>query len=415
MEVEPLVFNRRIPELDGLRGIAILLVLYYHYFESAPLPSYLASLGRLTWSGVDLFFVLSGFLVGGILLDVRLTPHYFKTFFIRRAHRILPLYALVCLLFWLIGGNFVDYNQPFYWLFSNPWPWYAYATFTQNFFMTADGTLGPAWLGATWSLAVEEQFYLTLPLLIRFANRRHLAYILAFLILSAPLIRTSLRLYYLHGDVGAYVLMPCRADALMLGVMVALLIRNRKAWQFLMVHKRFLLILQVVLLCGMAWMALKTTEQQVQPPILQVLVQPAQVLENLWQVFWHHVRLFISSLNYTWIAAFYTCLLLITITHSSSWVNHFLRSRLLVEIGAIAYGAYLFHQPVLGLCYGLVRDGLPIINNSLDWGITVIAFALTLLLAKASWIYWEKPFVERGHKYIYTSSNRLSKLHITAG
>src|SRR5712691_8898491 len=90
---------KRIPELGGLRGIAILLVLVYHFIiipgglsvGNATLPAYLVALGKLSWSGVDLFFVLSGFLIGGILLDARNSPNYFKTFYLRRAHRILPI------------------------------------------------------------------------------------------------------------------------------------------------------------------------------------------------------------------------------------------------------------------------------------------------------------------------------------
>jgi len=93
----------RIPALDGLRGIAILLVLLRHSLFGMPTNSrFLAKIlaaGQLTWSGVDLFFVLSGFLIGGILLDARESPRYFQTFYIRRAYRILPLYLAITLFF----------------------------------------------------------------------------------------------------------------------------------------------------------------------------------------------------------------------------------------------------------------------------------------------------------------------------
>jgi peptidoglycan/LPS O-acetylase OafA/YrhL len=93
----------RIPELDGLRGIAILLVLAHHAVFDAPTHSTLLSrifgVGRMSWSGVDLFFVLSGFLIGGILLDQRNSNGFFKTFYLRRAFRILPLYFIVVALF----------------------------------------------------------------------------------------------------------------------------------------------------------------------------------------------------------------------------------------------------------------------------------------------------------------------------
>jgi peptidoglycan/LPS O-acetylase OafA/YrhL len=89
--------GRRVPELDGIRGLAILLVIFWHYV-SAPgalmpndtLGGILFRVGALTWSGVDLFFVLSGFLIGGILIDAKASPSYFKTFYVRRTFRILP-------------------------------------------------------------------------------------------------------------------------------------------------------------------------------------------------------------------------------------------------------------------------------------------------------------------------------------
>src|SRR5262245_13203211 len=91
----------RISELDGLRGLAILLVLLWHYavgpviVHQSTLANFLIVRSlNLAWSGVDLFFVLSGFLIGGILLDHRDTTHYFRTFYIRRICRIVPLYAL---------------------------------------------------------------------------------------------------------------------------------------------------------------------------------------------------------------------------------------------------------------------------------------------------------------------------------
>jgi peptidoglycan/LPS O-acetylase OafA/YrhL len=88
--------TRRIPELDGLRGFAILIVVLLHYFYKPGVPAppvftRFQSLFRLGWTGVDLFFVLSGFLIGGILLNARDSPNYFKTFYIRRFFRIIPI------------------------------------------------------------------------------------------------------------------------------------------------------------------------------------------------------------------------------------------------------------------------------------------------------------------------------------
>lgn len=93
--------NAHIPELDGIRGVAIALVLSFHFFNVSAVVTpggvahYVLAPLRLGWTGVDLFFVLSGFLIGGILLDARGSSSYFKTFYVRRFYRIVPLYALV--------------------------------------------------------------------------------------------------------------------------------------------------------------------------------------------------------------------------------------------------------------------------------------------------------------------------------
>src|SRR5437868_811543 len=95
------VARQRIAEVDGLRGLAIASVIVWHYIACLwkPMPktwpSYIARSFTLSWSGVDLFFVLSGFLIGGILLDTRLGAHYFRRFYLRRALRIVPLYFLM--------------------------------------------------------------------------------------------------------------------------------------------------------------------------------------------------------------------------------------------------------------------------------------------------------------------------------
>ena len=141
------------------------------------------------WVGVDLFFVLSGFLIGGILLDAKSSDKYFKTFYLRRIHRIFPLYyawlalyilILVCGLY--LGASRLESSSvdlvrvPRYLLYIQNW--------------SASGSLFEYfWLGPTWSLAVEEQFYLVAPVLIRFLSVRSLTTVLVGTVLVAPLLR----------------------------------------------------------------------------------------------------------------------------------------------------------------------------------------------------------------------------------
>src|ERR1044072_3335666 len=217
---------KRIPQLDALRGIAILLVIAWHYLANAEGVSpgstlaYAQAVFRLTWSGLDLFFVLSGFLIGGILLDNRTATNYFRVFYVRRFYRILPLYAVVLAAFYLLPLG------P--WLKDRAAPWWGYATLTQNFWMAQTGRFSPNFLNVTWSLAIEEQFYLTLPLIIRLTPPRRLPQIALACAVTAPLLRTALYLWHPYGAVAAYVLMPCRMDALMLGVFGAWFVRNRE-------------------------------------------------------------------------------------------------------------------------------------------------------------------------------------------
>jgi peptidoglycan/LPS O-acetylase OafA/YrhL len=380
-------FKGRIPELDGLRGLAILLVLIWHYFigqipSEQALSSYVNTWGRLTWSGVDLFLVLSGFLIGGILMDVRSSPNYFKAFYARRFYRILPLYSLVCLLLWLAVSLSVESRVAGLGsLLDTTLPWYAYATFTQNFWMALYGTFGAGWLCATWSLAVEEQFYLTLPFIIRYVKRARLPYILAAIICLAPLIRTFLYFYLPHGSLAAYVLTPCRADSLMLGVAAAIVVRSSAGWMFLLTNKRLLYATLFALSFGMVALTI-----------------------NDWGVY----SLAMSSVGYTWVALFYLCILLIALTQKTCLLSRILRNRALTWLGAIAYGTYLLHLGLLGLCHGLIRGREPQIASLPDAAVTLLALILTLALATLSWVYFEKPLVKRGHQHSYEDSGEVA-------
>ncbi len=164
--------NGRIIEIDGLRGIAILMVLVFHYVGSIgsprnPLWGLLTQSLHLFWSGVDLFFVLSGFLITGILVDSRHSRRFFSTFYARRIHRIFPLYFGWLGLYW-VGRDFDLDHRLGTALFQTSVPGWLYPLFLQNnapLWLNLDL---PGWLGMSWSLAIEEQFYAVLPLIIRF-------------------------------------------------------------------------------------------------------------------------------------------------------------------------------------------------------------------------------------------------------
>jgi len=173
-----------IPELQGLRGIAVLAVVFYHChprFEHTFF--YKASLWG--WAGVNLFFVLSGFLITSILLESRNQPRYFRNFYARRALRIWPVYFLVLLVCYLNAPWFI--GQPVLQAFRTA-PWWAYILFLQNLFHIG---LPPA-IGPTWSLAIEEQYYFLWAPVVRILRAPWmLATLLISFLTAAPIFRLS--------------------------------------------------------------------------------------------------------------------------------------------------------------------------------------------------------------------------------
>ncbi|MFO1395177.1 MAG: acyltransferase [Steroidobacteraceae bacterium] len=220
----------RYPSLDGIRGIAIILVLLQNLQEGLPLDfvgGHLFGIVRQTgWIGVQLFFVLSGFLITDGLLQTQRAPRYFQSFFARRILRIFPLYyaALAFLLVFLplIGAQPVRmaataHNQVWYWLYLSNW--------AQPLGHGVDG------LSHFWSLAVEEQFYLVWPFVIHRTRPGRLVWITLAIATSALVIRVAMRLAGADPDM-VYQFTVCRMDALALGACIAALLRVEfaRAW-----------------------------------------------------------------------------------------------------------------------------------------------------------------------------------------
>jgi peptidoglycan/LPS O-acetylase OafA/YrhL len=173
-----------IPELQGLRGIAVLSVVLYHCHPRLT-GTWIYGASLWGWAGVNLFFVLSGFLITSILLEARGKPRYFRNFYGRRALRIWPVYLLVLAVCYLNAPWFIG---PTVWDAVRTAPWWAYLLFLQNLFHL---TLPPA-IGPTWSLAIEEQYYFLWAPLVRLLRRPWmLATLLACALVTAPLFRMS--------------------------------------------------------------------------------------------------------------------------------------------------------------------------------------------------------------------------------
>jgi peptidoglycan/LPS O-acetylase OafA/YrhL len=160
-----------VPALDGIRGVAAASVFIYHYGGGARSSNFAVHLVgetiHLGWAGVSLFFVLSGFLITGILLDSMQRPNWWRTFYIRRTLRIFPLYYTA-----LLGAMLVHLSLRRSWSSVAPiWPYFFYLQDIPG--LVRFEVLGPLFtLGHFWSLAVEEQFYLVWPFLLSLAKRR---------------------------------------------------------------------------------------------------------------------------------------------------------------------------------------------------------------------------------------------------
>jgi len=368
----------RIRELDGLRGVAIAMVVFYHYFQGVMVVppgsalAYLQAATRLSWTGVDLFFVLSGFLIGGILLDSRDSTNYYSVFYKRRFFRIIPIYLVTLVLgAALVSLRLGPTSGASRWLTMEGAPWFAYLTFTQNFWMAHAGSIGSNGLAMTWSLAVEEQFYLMVPLYIRALSRRWLARFLVIGICSAPLLRTLLLRFASDTSIGTYTMTLCRADALLLGVLAAVLLRDDR-WRERIRNASVTFYISIpVLLLGLGVLTLRA---------------------------WNPAASLLKTVGYTWVALFYVTILLFVLTRPESRLNRILRMKWLCWLGTLAYGIYLFHTGVQYLLFGLIWGRGATINNIPTFMVTVAAVPLTLLLAMLSWKYIEQPLIRVGRR-----------------
>src|SRR6266576_2119715 len=349
-----------IPQFDGLRGLAILLVLIAHsgFLEALPHAGGL-EFARL---GVDLFFVLSGFLITGILTDSKGTPHYFRNFYARRALRIWPLYYLVLFLAFVVAPLFAPAMRP---TAAKIWP--AFVFYVQNIVFMRSATYHFA-LGATWSLAVEEQFYMTWPLLVYLLRKRTLAIVSA----SLVLVSLSSRLIgYSHGAPFGflYFFTLSRLDAIAFGSLAAMWLRSPsctfagwriRAYQFLGV--------------GAAG------------TVLARILMPRNS----------------AVIGFTFLAIAFTGLLGISLAEArSSLLGRMLSAGWLRYVGKISYGIYLLHFPIFVLWARFIGrqsffQSNPVARNLLGF---VGQILLVMIAASLSWYFFEQPILRLKERF----------------
>ena len=367
--------SKRIAALDGLRGVAICMVLWQHLAKPfLPLDggwAWLRSLTDLSWAGVDVFFVLSGYFIGGILIDHRRSPRLGRVFYLRRALRILPLYYLTLVVIpTLVAGPMPGASHLF------PFPVYLF--FGTNFALVwAD-----AWdwlpLSILWSLAVEEQFYLLGPWVVRVLVPRWLPWFAVGTALGVWAVRAALLLVYPEGYFAAHMLMPFRMDGFALGGWVAWAVRDEAARTFLrrtwMGHRAAVIggmILAAVAMIQLGW------------------TRPASGAPSL------------CFYGYTLIAGFSAVVIAMVAIGESPLLLRLLGVRPLVHLGRHAYFIYLMHPLVnfgLTTIRGSGQPGAAVLQNI---SLGVATLGLTWSLAALSWKWFEGPLVRAGHAHAY--------------
>ncbi len=344
----------RIKELDGLRGIAILAVLNCHYL--AWFPALGSQYGFL---GVDLFFVLSGFLITGILLELVDKEHYFSIFYARRAFRIFPPYFLALAAYLVF--SFVS-RKPGSWSL-----WLQYVFYYSSLFLgpppefRATPPLVPMavrmGLGVMWSLSVEEIYYTVWAPVVRFTTQRGFTLILLGMTIAAPMLR-----WWLHTpfDPEGYTFY-CRMDALAYGSVVALCIRDRRLnpakWSRFDKFFDWAALVVVPLAAGF-WLATRADVR------LRIVSVAGLVLADLSFALIVHALIRRSGGNQFWVRA--------------------LRAKWLRSIGMVSYSLYLVHDPLLEVSTTFMKQ-FHLSRRASTLSSTSLGLMLSFGLAYALW------------------------------
>ncbi len=352
--------HSHIPQLDGVRGLAILVVTLYRFSKEMPTDSWLGqslnAFFALGDRGVDLFFVLSGFLITGILVDAKGSRHYFTSFLARRSLRIFPLYFAALFIF-LVASQWVPAFRGMF-AMAHQSQFYLW-TYLTNIKMSLDGAWSFGYLDHFWSLAVEEHFYLVWPLALFLCSRNTALKLACVLAVCSAVYRMVFATFSDNGLAPA-VLTLFRCDALLIGAMLALQIRSPRG------------------LAPIQWWTLAAF------PVCLTVGLAASILdkrlftlpETLWPLMWACVLVWLLQ------------------GRESRLLARFFNLAALRKLGKFSYAMYVFQSPLIPIV-GLVCS-VPILTsltgNAVVGNLLYISvmFGLTYGAALLSWHLLEK-------------------------
>jgi peptidoglycan/LPS O-acetylase OafA/YrhL len=370
-----------LPRLDGFRGAAVLVVTVYHFalgYHARSLPGRVIEQGfHLGWMGVDGFFVLSGFLISGILMRTKEKPLYFKNFYMRRLLRISPLYYGVLFLVFAVLPHFVSvdaldaHNTYDY----QGWFW-AYAMNIKEALM--GGTFfrsDKLWIEHMWSLCVEEHFYLVWPLVVWLASPRSLLKIALGVCVAALVLRVALMMNHVDPWI-ITTLTPCRVDSLALGAAVAILVREPASTHWLRQKAWWGAGLGLVYLVAFVAMPRR-------------VIAPETM----------------STFGFTAIAIGFASLLTLLLYSSPNIVTSVFEGRVLTTFGKYSYAAYVLHP----FMHPVFARWLPVEAFVRVLHVEVLAIVVQISLGVAasmaaaflSWHAYEKHFLKLKRYFEY--------------
>jgi peptidoglycan/LPS O-acetylase OafA/YrhL len=355
-------FSSRIYQLDGLRGFAVAFTISFHllnnsYASNVSLNSLEFLVSKITyygWTGVNLFFVISGFLIGSILIKNRNSVNYFKTFYLRRFLRIIPIYYLLLFFYKIVQESTCSSS---FWV--NDIDFSYYILLIQNYAFGYFNSFGNSSINPTWSLSVEEQYYIVIPILIYLLNSRHLIIVSILLIVFAPIYRCFCSNWYME-----YTHLFARLDAPLIGLLIAIGYSNK---EFL--NKKLFNWFSYFLL--------------------------------LFSCF--ALYFFFKTFNHTLIALIFGGLLIWTLFLSNKAVGYKILTLPVVQsLGKYSYFIYLYHQFINYLFFFILQSqSFPNLNTWHSYFIEILSILVTYICAIFSFRFIEGPLIRLSHKYNY--------------
>lgn len=358
-------YRGHIAELNAIRAIAVAIVLLDHFWPKT-LSTAVYSVGQMAWIAMDAFFVLSGFLITGILVDTKSRPDYFRNYYVRRALRIFPLYYVVLLasimMLKLTPGG-AGYREFVHNWGSPGW----FAVYLGNIREAYLGAWPPtSTMGVLWSLQIEEQFYLFFPFLVRWMRLEHLSRLLWCMVFLSPVCRIAFYFWNPHNTIPQYVLLPCHMEGLALGSLIAIRFRTGP-WEIPKIRLAAMTIALMLAACVAS--VLSTPPAPDQTPLSPFICLAGYSLSSF---------------------ACAGIVLLLILFRGSRGTRPF-RTAPIAYIAKISYGIYLLHSLVSRLLRWTGRFGAHLPADSFARFVAVVS--VTFLVASISWYAFESPLL----------------------